>query len=319
MSTPQKVFITGATGYIGRVVTELAVAKGHTVRGLSRREEGDALLRNLGATPVRGTLTDSDIIAREAKEADIIFHLAFDHDWSKPYEEILKLEYGAIDALAGALIGTDKPLVTSSGTAVVAPDPNGGETDETSPLPEVPVIPRHLAEEYALAYAKKGVRVTAVRLPQYVYGRATSHGFAADLIKMAAKSGESLYIGDGMHCCSGVYVDDAARLYFLVAKAGPGEIFNGTGSCDITYKGMASAIGKTLDVPVRGVTFEEARDRWGPFLSSFVSLHNRASNRKAVEVLGWKPVGPGLLEELESGSYVTVAERFKRELESGNL
>ncbi|KAF7585853.1 hypothetical protein BBP40_009975, partial [Aspergillus hancockii] len=165
MSSPQNIFITGATGYIGRVVTELAIKKGHTVHALSRRPEGDALLRDLGATPIRGTLTDFSILAHEAKQADIIFHLAYDHDWSKPYDEILKLEFGAIDALAGALTGTDKPLVTTSGTAVVAPDPNGGETDENSPLPEVPLLPRYRAEEYALAYAKRGVRVTAIRLP----------------------------------------------------------------------------------------------------------------------------------------------------------
>lgn len=320
MSTPKKIFITGATGYIGRVVTEQAVQAGHTVRALSRRETGDELLKGLGATPVRGTLTDFPVLVREAQAADIILHLAFDHDWSKPYEQHLKLEKDAIDALAGALVGTDKPLVTTSGTAIVAPDPAGGETDETSPLPEKPIVPRHLAEEHTLAYAKQGVRVTAIRLPQYVYGRQTTHGFAAELIKLAAKSGESLYVGDGEYCASNIYVDDAASLYLLVAEHGKaGEVFNGTGNTDTTYKALAGAIGKVLAVPVKSISEEVAQAKWGPFLTTFVTVRNRASNRKAMERLGWKPVGPSLLEELESGSYVPVAEKFKKEAASGDL
>ncbi|KAE8353842.1 NAD(P)-binding protein [Aspergillus coremiiformis] len=247
----QKIFVTGATGYISRVVSEQAVQAGHSVRGLSRRPEGDELLPKLGSIPVRGTLTDFPILARESRTADMVFHLVFDHDWSQPYEQLLKLEPDALDAIARVLIGTNKPLVTTSGTLIVAPDPDGGETDETAPLLERPILPRHLAEEHALAYAARGVRVTANWLPQYVCGRETPHGFAAESIKLAARSGESAFVGDGEHYCSSVCVDDAARLYFPVAEgAGAGEVFNGTGNTDTTYRAMATAIGKTVGVPV---------------------------------------------------------------------
>ncbi|KAA8650786.1 hypothetical protein EYZ11_012282 [Aspergillus tanneri] len=316
----QKIFITGATGFIGRVVTEIAVKEGYIVRGLSRREEGDALLQSLGATPVRGDLATLDVLSHESKEADMVFHLAFDHDFSKPYEQILNLDVAAVNALAEPLVGTDKPLVTTGGTAMVAPDASGGETDEISPLAENRVISRHLAEANSLSWAQKGVRVTSIRLPQYVYGRGTTSGFTALLIKLAAQFGESVYIGDGEYCCSNVHVDDAARLYFAVAtKAKAGEIFNGTARTDTTYKAMATAIGASVQVPVKSITAEEAANRWGSFLAGFVGITNRASNRKAVEQLGWKPVGPDFLSEIQSGSYVTVAEKFKKDHANGLL
>ncbi|PLB47728.1 NAD(P)-binding protein [Aspergillus steynii IBT 23096] len=316
----QKIFITGATGFIGRVVTEFAIRDGYNVRGLSRNEKGDALLTSLGATPVRGDLTSLDMLSQESAAADIIFHLAFDHDFSKPYEQILALDTAAVNALALPLAGTDKPLITTGGTAMVAPDPSGGETDESSPLPENPMIPRHLAEANALSWAQKGVRSIALRLPQYVYGRGTTTGFTALLIKLAVQSGESVYLGDGEYCASNVYVDDAARLYFAAAaKAKAGEIFNGTANTDTTYKAMATAIGEAAQVPVKSMTAEEAAGRWGPFLAAFYGLVNRASNKKAVEQLGWEPVGPSLLSEIQSGSYLAVVEEFKKAQAAGKL
>ncbi|KAF9885232.1 hypothetical protein FE257_000592 [Aspergillus nanangensis] len=309
----QKFFITGATGYVGSVVTSFAVQAGHDVRGLSRHEKGDALLESLGATPVRGDLTTFDILSAESAKADVVLHLAFDHNFTQPFEQIIKLDADAVEALATPLIGTNKPLVTTGGTAMVVADPNHGETDETAPFRET-VIPRHRAEQNSLSWAEKGVRVTSIRLPQYVYGRATEHGFAAQLIKLAVQTGESAYIGDGEYYASTVYVDDAARLYFEVAaKAGAGEIFNGTGCTTTTYKALATSIGKLLDVPVKSLSEEEAVAKWGPFLAGFVGLSNRSSNRKAVEQLGWQPVGPDLLEEIETGSYVSVAKKFREE------
>lgn len=316
----QTIFITGATGFIGRVVTELAIRDGYSVRGLSRSEKGDALLTSLGATPVRGDLTSLDILSHESSSADIIFHLAFDHDFSKPYEQILALDTAAVNALASPLAGTDKPLLTTGGTAMVAPDPAGDETNEESPLPENPMIPRHLAEANALAWAQKGVRSISIRLPQYVYGRGTRSGFAALLIKLAVQSGESVYLGDGEYCASNVYVDDAARLYFAAAKqAKAGDIFNGTADTKTTYKAMAAAIGKAAQVPVRSITGEEAAGRWGPFLAAFYGIVNRASNKKAVEKLGWEPVGPSLLTEIQEGSYLDVVEEFKKAQVEGKL
>ncbi|KAL4788385.1 hypothetical protein BJX76DRAFT_353407 [Aspergillus varians] len=308
----QKVFITGATGFIGRVVTELAVKEGYAVRGLSRREEGDSLLTSLGATPVRGDLKDSSLLTEESKNADIVFHLAFDHDFTKPYEELIKLDINSVTALAKGLEGTGKPLIVTNGTAGVQADPNGGETDETTPQAAHPFGNREVAERHAFTFADKGVRVVSIRLPQYVYGRGNTTGFAAQLIKLAIKSGEAVYIGDGEYCFSDVYVDDAAQLYLLAAKnARAGDIFNGTGHTTTTYKAMAAAISELLKVPARSITPDQAAERWGPFLAGFIGIRNRASNKKAVEQLGWKPVGPGLLWEVHTGSYVAVAEKFK--------
>ncbi|KAL3460412.1 hypothetical protein BJX64DRAFT_184178 [Aspergillus heterothallicus] len=316
----QKVFITGATGFIGRVVTELAVKEGYTVRGLSRRDEGDALLKSLGATPVRGDLNNSDLLAEESKNADIVLHLAFDHDFSKPYTDLLALDMRAVSALAKGLEGTEKPLVVTNGTAGIQPDPNGGETDETAPIAEHSFANRQEAETHALKYVEKGVRIVSIRLPQYVYGRGNNAGFAAQLIKIAVNSGESVYIGDGEYCFSEVYVDDAAQLYLLAAKtAKAGEIFNGTGHTATTYKAMADAISEAVQVPTKSITEEEAAQRWGPFLAAFFGIRNRASNKKAVETLGWKPVGPGLLWEVRAGSYVPVAEQFRKEKASAGL
>ncbi|KNG80387.1 hypothetical protein ANOM_011239 [Aspergillus nomiae NRRL 13137] len=311
---PQNIFITGATGYIGRVVTEFALAAGHSVRALSRSEAGDTLLRSLGATPVRGTLSDTTILAEEARRADVVFHLAFSHDWSKPYTDLLALDITAVDALASALQNTNKPLVTTGGTLCVLPDPSGRETDETAPPPPYTPLPRHLAEERALAWAPKGVRISVLRLPQYVYGRQTDHGFAADLIRLAVRDGEAVVIDDGGWCFSCVHVEDAARLYFLVARfAGPGDVFNGVSCTDVTYSALAGAIGRVVGVDVVSRTREDMEARWGRFLVEFVLVRNRASGRKARERLGWCPAGPGILEEVEVGSYVPVVERFKRE------
>ncbi|KAL5000344.1 hypothetical protein BDV10DRAFT_162528 [Aspergillus recurvatus] len=311
----QKVFVTGATGFIGRMVTELAVKEGYSVRGLSRREEGDALLNSLGATPVRGDLKDAGLLTEESRNADIVLHLAFDHDFTKPYQQLVDTDIAAVTALAKGLEGTGKPLVVTNGTANVAPDPNGGETDEYAPLANHHLTNRDVAEKHALSFVDKGVRVVSIRLPQYVYGRGNTTGFAAQLIKLAIRSGESVYIGDGEYCFSDVYVDDAAQLYLLAAKhAKPGDIFNGTGHTSTTYKAMATAVSELVRVPARSITPDEAVARWGPFLAGFISVRNRASNRRAVEQLGWRPVGPGLLWEVRCGSYVAVAEKFKKEI-----
>ncbi|OZJ02288.1 hypothetical protein BZG36_04822 [Bifiguratus adelaidae] len=213
-----RIFVTGATGYIGRVVTEKAVAEGHDVHGLSRTEEGDARLKALGATPVRGDLTTLDVLRRESAQADAVLHLAFIHDFSIDYEEILRTDAAAVDALAEPLLGTGKALVISSGTAGVQPDPAGGETTEEMPLAENrPLSGRARSERHALSLSEKGVRVSSIPLPPYVYGRAGS-GFLPLLMQMAVKNGEAAYINEGSLRTSDVYVDDAATLYLLAAK-----------------------------------------------------------------------------------------------------
>jgi len=307
-----RLFITGATGYIGRVVTEFALAQGHDVRGLSRSEEGDARLKALSATPVRGELASFDLLRQESAQADAVLHLGFVHDFSRDYNEILDADAATVDALGEPLKGTGKPFVVTSGTAIVAPDPAGGETTEDSPISETFILKdRVRSERYDLRLSEDGVRVSAIRLPPYVYGRGGSF-FAPMLIQEAAKAGESIYVEDGHFRTSDVHVDDAAELYLLAAgKAKAGEVYNGTGSTTVTLRALAETIGETLGLPVRSVSYAEAEAKWGPFLTAFVQFENRASNRKAREELGWQPKGLDMLSDIRSGSYRDLVEKLR--------
>lgn len=308
-----RIFVTGATGYIGRVVTEQAIAAGHAVHGLSRQEEGDVQLRALGATPVRGDLTSLDVLRQESAEADAVLHLAYIHDWGMDYEEILRINAAAVGALGEPLRGTEKAFVVTSGTAVVAPDPAGDETTEDSPLSQTFVLKDRIrSEHHALRLSEDGIRVSAIRLPPYVYGRGGS-AFVPMLMQMAAKAGESVYVNDGSLRTSDVHVDDAATLFLLAAKeAKAGDVFNGTGSTTVTLRELAEAIGAVLQLPVRSVNREEAEARWGQFLTAFVQYENRPSNRKAVQQLGWQPQGIDLLTDIRSGSYRELAEKLRQ-------
>ncbi|KAG0224614.1 hypothetical protein BGW42_004977 [Actinomortierella wolfii] len=282
--TKKTISITGATGFIGQVVAEKAVQHGYNVHGLSRHEEGDRFLESIGVTPVRGELTSTDVLRREVQQADIIFHLAFNHDVSREWKHSLP-KISTLSMLSRRL----------SGTAVTVPDPSGAETDESSPIADTELAKRTTAEAHAQAWAQKGVRLAIIRL---------------------AHSGQSFYIGDGNHRFSEVYVDDAADLYFLVAeKAAPGEVFIGSGRTTTTYRELANAIGNLLKVPAKSLSFDDVVAISNPFAALFFSLENRASNRKAVEKLGWRPHGPSMLTEIQTGSYVSVADEFRKQKE----
>lgn len=308
-----RIFVTGATGYIGRVVTERAIAEGHDVHGLSRHEEGDAQLRALGATPVRGELTSLDVLRQESSRSDAVLHLAYIHDFGMDYEQVLRIDAAAVDALAEPLHGTEKAFVVTSGTAVVDPDPAGGETTEDSPLSQTFVLKDRIrSERHALRLSEDGVRVSAIRLPPYVYGRGGST-FVPMLMQMAAKADESIYVNDGSLRTSVVHVDDAATLFLLAARAAKaGDVFNGTGSTTITLRELAEAIGAALELPVRSVSRHEAEAQWGQFLTAFVQFENRSSNRKAVQQLGWQPKGIDMLTDIRSGSYRDLALELRQ-------
>lgn len=309
-----QLFISGATGFIGSVVTEMAIAEGHAVRGLSRSEEGDAKLTALGAVPVRGDLTTLDVLSAESARADAVLQLAFIHDWSMDFKEVLRIDRLAMDALSKPLHGTGKPFVISSGTAGVEPDPAGGETtEETTASATHPLSDRKLSEEHALSMADENVRVSAIRLAPYVYGRGGGIGFVTMLMRAAAKAGESLYIGDGQLRTSTVHVDDAAALYLLAAKGGKaGEKYNCTGSTTVKAREIAEAIGAVMELPVRSVTPDEASEKFGPFLTWIIQIENRASSRKAIQELGWQPKGIDLITDIRTGSYRTLAESLKQ-------
>ncbi|XDG05014.1 hypothetical protein ABKA04_004629 [Annulohypoxylon sp. FPYF3050] len=315
MATPKKtIFMTGAHGYVGSSITRLALSSNlYTVRGLSRSEASDAKLVALGAVPVRGDLTSLTLLRDEAAAADIVIHLAdpFNFDLSNGYDHVVKAQRDVADAFAAGMEGSGKPLVMTGGTLLVAADPNGGETDETAPYPEVPFLPRHLVEQHDLSLAKKGIRVSSIRLAPYVYGRGGSG--VKLFMQMAIGKGEVLIVDGGKTVTSTVHVDDAARLYLLAAEKAPaGSVYNATDATNISKLEIAEAISEITGVPIKDYTYAEACEKIGPFFARFINSPSRASSAKAKKELGWETKEKaGILEEIRHGSYVAVAKEMK--------
>ncbi|KAI1501584.1 NAD(P)-binding protein [Biscogniauxia marginata] len=317
-SKRQRIFMTGAAGYIGSRITEFALAEGYEVHGLSRSPKSDAKLLALGAVPVRGDLGSFDVLRRESADADIVINLAdpwADHIGdSRGYAVVVEIDAAAVNAIGDALRGTNKPLLITSGTAVVDPDPQGAETTETAPENTHPINDRIACERNALALSKSGVNVCAIRLAPFVYGRGGSG--VRLFMSMYANLGEVVYVGDGAKRTSVVHVDDAARLYLLAAgKAGAawtaGAIFNCTSSTEVTIRELAEAMAAALGVPARSLAREEAARKCGELVAAFMGMENRASSAKAVKELGWQPREPGVLEDITSGPYLAVAKELR--------
>lgn len=308
-----RLFVTGASGYIGSVVTEFAIAEGYDVHGLSRNEASDAKLQSLGALPVRGDLTSIDVLRDESAKADIVIHLAtaFVLGGGGSYEDAKPIDFAAVDAIAEGLEGADKPLVVTSGSLTVAPDPNGGETTEESPPdPNIP-IDRIETEKRALALAGRGIRVTALRLAPYVYGRGGSN--IKRSIERSAQTGGVVCVNGGTNHTTVVHVDDAARLFLLAAQKGKaGELFNASSATDVTARQIFDAIATTLGVPVRDISYAEAQAKLGPIFAWWLPAENRASGAKAVKELGWLPHEIGVLDDISKGSYQAVAEPLRK-------
>lgn len=305
--------MTGASGYIGSVITEFAIAQGYEVHGLSRTQTNDAKLKEMGAMPVRGDLETLDVLRRESANAQVIIHLADAMTRNPDYSAGLRIDAAAVDAICEVIQGTDKPLLVTSGSLVVEADPNGDKTTETSPLQKDPVNQRWKAEAHAISWAReKGVRVIAIRLAPYVYGRGGSG--VRLIMQMHARNGEVTCIEDGSARTSIVHVDDAARMYLLAAeKASAGDIFNCTSSTNVTALQLAEAMGSVLDLPVKLLKYDEAVAKFGPFFSRFLSAENRASSAKAVQTLGWEPREQWILDDIKSGSYQALAKNLRKD------
>ncbi|KAK0756164.1 hypothetical protein N5P37_011254 [Trichoderma harzianum] len=306
------IFITGASGYIGSKITELAITDGFIVRGLSRSEKNDDKLRAIGAEPVRGSIDSFDVLTVESANADIVIHLVdtWMAHFNEDYSAVVKDNNLAIDAITKGIQGTMKPLIVASGSAIVRPDPEHNETDETSPLNIDGINRRYESEQYALDQESKGVRVYSIRLAPYVYGHGGS-GIAL-FMQLALQRGTSVYVGDGSRRTSTVHVNNAAHLFLLVAKQTPASsIYNCTSDDYVRVGDLAKAMAEALGIPVKSVTEEEAIAQLGPALGKFISLENIASSAKAKRDLGWKPKEVGVLEDIAVGSYVAVAESLK--------
>ncbi|KYK58671.1 putative nad dependent epimerase protein [Drechmeria coniospora] len=313
-----RLFMTGAAGYVGSVLTELALAEGYDVHGLSRSATSDEKLLRLGAVPVRGDLTSVEVLRRESAEADVVIGLATACAVAQGSggDEIMAIDEGALDALGDALAGTDKPLVLTSGTLAVAADPSGAETTETSPMDPNPDNLRTRYEAYARSLADRGVRVAIVRLAPYVYGRAGSR--IELFMTLSAQAGRVPCVDGGRNHTSIVHVDDAARLYLLAAqRASAGEVFNASAATDVTARQIFEAIAAAVSVPLQEVALADAKTELGEVFAYFLSADHRASGEKATRVLGWQPRGMGILHEINKGSYQTLARTLRSNDVSG--
>lgn len=310
-----RIFMTGASGYIGQVVAEKAIQRGHQVVGLARSADAGARLERMGVAPCLGTLQSLELLAQAASAADGAIHLGLDQSGASSFSEIMDIDRAAVRALAQGLAGTGKGLVTSSGTGVAAADPHGAETDEASPLSSHPWLKlRAAAEADALSLAARGVRVAAVRLPPFVYGRSGS-SFVPMLLKAALEHGVSPYVGEGIHLTSAVDVDEAAELYLLALERSPeGCAFNCTSEIDIPLRALAEAVGSVTGTPTRSWAHAEVEAIFGPFATTFLATSNRPSSARAREVLGWQPRPQmKLLDDITHGSYLDLVRRLKQE------
>lgn len=289
-----RTFVTGATGFIGAAVVEELIGAGHHVVGLARSDASADALTRMGAQVHQGDLSDTDSLADGARAADGVIHLAFIHDFSR-YEENAETDRLATAALADAMAGSGKPLVVTSGTAVLAPGRVGLETDP-------PTAQTRAKSELVLSVAERGVRVSVVRLPPTVHG-AGDHAFVPALIDLARRTGVSGYIGEGANRWPAVHRRDAARLFRLALETGaPGSRFHGAAEEGIPVRAIAEAIGEGLGVPIRSIPADAASAHFD-WLAGFVGMDAPASSAITRETLDWDPREPDLLTDMRTSGY----------------
>jgi nucleoside-diphosphate-sugar epimerase len=301
-----RVFVTGATGFIGSAVVNDLLANGHEIVGLARSDKSAAALEQVGADVVRGTTADLDVLRAAAADADGVIHTAYIHDFSPTANPVAfaETDKNAINAIGDALAGTGKPLVVAAG--LPAGEPGETATEDTK-APDNPPYPR-FSEQAAVALATRGVRVSVVRMPPSVHGEGDPH-FVLAFIGIARAKGVSAYVGDGTNVWSAVHRLDAARLFRLALEQAPaGTLLNAVGDEGVPFKDIAAAIGRHLDVPVKSIGAEEAVDHFGMPFAIFAQFNAPASGRRTRDRFGWEPTQPGLIADIDQGHYFTVRD-----------
>jgi nucleoside-diphosphate-sugar epimerase len=292
-----RVFVTGATGFIGSAVVPELIGAGHQVLGLARSDANAASLKAVGADVHRGALDDLDSLKRGAAASDGVIHLAFIHDFSA-YVASVKTDHRAVEAMAATLEGSGKPFVVTSGTMMVAHASPGTEEDAPASID----VPRAASEAAVLAASRRGVRASVVRLPPTVHG-AGDHGFVPMLIDIARRTGISAFIGDGANRWPAVHRLDAARLFRLaLEQAAPGARLHGVAEEGVQMRAIAETIGTGLGIPVRSLTEDEAQGHFD-WMARFVAIDNPTSSALTRSTLGWGPKELGMLTDMKESGY----------------
>jgi nucleoside-diphosphate-sugar epimerase len=288
-----RVFVTGASGFIGSAVVAELIASGHQVLGLARSEAGARALEAAGAQVHRGLLENLESLKRGAASSDGVIHLAFNHDFSR-YVQNCEDDRRAIDAIGSTLVGSERAFLATGGIATIAAGRAATEEDSSAPST---LVPRAASEEAVLAFAARGVNASVVRLPQ-VHDR-DKHGLVTIAIEAARAKGVSAYIGDGQNRWPAAHVTDVARLYRLaLERAERGAKWHAVAEEGVAMRDIAEAIGRRLGVRTASIAPEAAGDHFG-WLAAFANVDMRASSVLTQERLGWRPIGPGMIADLE--------------------
>jgi nucleoside-diphosphate-sugar epimerase len=294
-----KVFVTGASGYVGSAVVRELIEAGHQVLGLARSDTAEAKVTSADAEVHRGSLDDLDSLRSGAAAADGVIHTAFVHDFSA-FASAAETDLHAIETIGAALEGSGKPFVSTSGILLLAMLGRLGTEEDVSD----PALPRAASENAAIALAERGVRSSVVRLPPSVHGEG-DHGFVPTLIGIARAKGVSAYPGDGSNRWPSVHRLDAAHLFRLALESAPaGSRLHAVADSGVPVRDIAGVIGRRLNVPVVALPVEEAGEHFS-FLGQFFSMDSPASSTLTQQRLGWHPVQSGLLADLDQDYYFT--------------
>lgn len=290
-----KVFVTGATGFVGSALVKELVSHGHQVLGLTRSEQGAKDLAAAGAGVHRGSLEDLESLKAGAAQSDGVIHLAFNHDFST-YAKNCEGDRAVIEALGAALAGSNRPLIVTSGTGMARAEPGKPATEDGPPASSA-LVPRAASEEAVDAIVAAGGNASVVRLPQ-VHDR-QKQGLVSPAIQLALEKRLSAYIGEGGGRWAAAHISDVAPLYRLaLERAERGARWHAVGEEGVTMRAIGEAIGRRLSLPVKSITPEEAPAHFG-WLAMFATLDMPASSALTQKKLGWHPKGPGLVADLE--------------------